>query len=230
MAASLAALGLATNAAAPASPTSDPLTATSTAPTFTLALSRPRALRKSVSALALAFASDFAAASATPAAHQKLRARSRANLASSPTASALELDRILTAVESQLQTADKTTTIKLADPIASTSPTLRIAPPPPLPSDPCVLPRTASFLLQVTLGEARFPPFQVAPAADARRGTTAGPGPVGKKGISIAAAVPSPGFGPSKLMRPPGFAPTAPWTAVTASQVSTWYVVSAPCR
>ncbi|KAJ3359207.1 hypothetical protein GGF32_009579, partial [Allomyces javanicus] len=135
----------------------------------------PSQLRKSASTLALAFASDFAAASATPAAHQKLRARSRANLASSPAASTLELDRILTAVESQLQAAGKATTIKLADPIATASPTLRIAPPPPLPSDPRALPRTASFLLQVTLGEARFPPFQVAPVADARRGTTTMP-------------------------------------------------------
>ncbi|KAJ3370150.1 hypothetical protein GGF31_004769 [Allomyces arbusculus] len=192
----------------------------------------PAQLRKSASALALAFASDFAAASATPAlAHQKLRARSRANLAASPAASTLELDRILTAVESQLLTADKTTTIKLADPIVSTStsPTLRIAPPPPLqPSDPRALPRTASFLLQVTLGEARFPPFQVAPAADARRGTTVGgAGPVGKKRTSIAAAAVQPGLGAPKLLRPPGIAPPAPWTAVTtASQVTAWYVLS----
>ncbi|KAJ3346733.1 hypothetical protein GGF32_007326, partial [Allomyces javanicus] len=177
-------------------------------------------LRKSASTLALAFASDFAAASATPAAHQRLRARSRANLALSPAASTLELDRILTAVESQLQTAGKATTIKLADPIASTSPTLRIAPPPPLPSDPRALPRTASFLLQVTLGEARFPPFQVAPAADARRGTTVGgTGPVGKKGISIAAAVPSPGLGAPKLLRPPAM-PLFSTTTLGSADVS----------
>ncbi|KNE71359.1 hypothetical protein AMAG_15592 [Allomyces macrogynus ATCC 38327] len=307
MTASLAAFGLGADAAEPGSPTTLhplPTTSTTSAPTSTLALNRPRAgsavhslsslaaldglqqqkqqkqpnqqpspankpsvhressssintsslsasannksalprhgsqllntslptsqLRKSASALALAFASDFAAASATPAAHQKLRARSRANLASSPATSTLELDRILTAVESQLQTADKPTTIKLADPIAATSPTLRIAPPPPIPADPRALPRTASFLLQVTLGEARFPPFQVTPAADARRGTTIGTGTAGKKGISIAAAAVPPGLGAPKLLRPPGIAPTAPWTAVTASQVNAWYTNMPP--